>query len=274
MSERLYATGPIPPSSAFNRHLENGGGGSFEAHLDRALKIGDTAVAQVLADMNITYQERRGPSVELARSFLKRAAIPLYDELRIRNNGRHLDAAHEHALDEAFPIAAKGIEDLMATDLSLYSNSYEARTKAIAEITGGTTELAFFSLFNYDGGDAPYLVTPTSKEVDEAGYNKHAVNLGADFILYERQNIEAGGRKIQVKTSRNHPVEYRKDIIVLYLSDLFESEDARQRAKQAIIAIGNDTATNEDYAIITPAERLLNRIVGEALHGPRRPLLY
>lgn len=274
MSERLYATGPIPRSSPLVRHLEHGGGGSFETHLDRALKIGDTAVALVLADMNVTFQERRGPSVELARSFLKRASIPLYDELHIRLRGQELDTAYTEALDEAFVIAAGGIENLMASDLSVHDSSHESYTRVAAEITGGTTELTFFSLFNYDGADAPYLVVPTPKDVDEAGYNKHAVNMSADFILYERQNIEAGGRKVQVKTSRNHPVEYRKDIIVLYASDLFDSDEMLNRAKQAIVAIGNGTATDDDYAIITPAERQLNNIVNTALHPPKQPLLY
>ncbi len=195
--------------------------------LDHAYSRGDIPVSQALSPLLIEIEERRGVSMALARAYLKNRSLPALEALNTLKNGREIDATLREKMDGTFVDTAEHIAVLLKERgaLPTYASSYYRKVRK--QLTGGITELTSFALFNHNSGLSTgslqnFILTASSDDEDEAGFDEEGKNLGFDFRAYPINPILDLDNpvKIQMKTSDSRAEHYHQDILVAALNRL------------------------------------------------------
>lgn len=229
----------------------------LEADLDQAMKRGDIIGARVLSELNLEAQKELGPSLALARAYMKSLSVPRLEQLMLLHKGREPYDALADELDGIYRETSEAIDWFLyeRNRLDQEREDYHWRR---AELVGGTSELTVFGLYNRQGIDSPFITLATSHEDDKGGMTASGDHLGVDLTTYNREAPHLQPVNTQVKTAARPLKTYEKSIFVVATADLAgTSHKAIYALPRAITNEAERTTTKTEQRLLARASRKL-----------------
>lgn len=229
----------------------------LEADLDQAMKRGDIIGARVLSDLNLEAQKELGPSIALARAYMKSLSVPRLEQLVLLHKGREPYDALATELDGIYRETSEAIDWFLYEKNRLDQEREDYHWRS-AELVGGTSELTVFGLYNRQGIDSPFITLATSHEDDRGDMTPSGDRLGIDLTTYSRDDFHLQPVNTQVKTTSRPIKRYEESILVIATADLAgTSHKATYALPRAITNEAERTTTQTERRLLARASRKL-----------------